>query len=103
MTFATDKTREAIENLAIARYPYGAEDEHGYRSLDEKVFALLVDVAAAYTDIMNDGAVGRFAAGLDGERAERTLGDMAGGPVEVTVQGLRENLEMLADGSAEPV
>lgn len=105
MGFAKDTTREAVERMALGRYPEGAEDAHGYEAMDERVFALLVDVAAVYVDIIADQAGDRFAAELDGAPVVRTLGDLMGGPMEMALQGLRENLEMRTaeGGGFEPV
>jgi hypothetical protein len=100
MTFAKDTTRAAVEAVALARYPEG--DDSPYEDMHERVFALLVDVAAVYADQLTDQMGERFARELDGEPATRTLADLLGGPVEVALQGLRENLEMRLPGGGGP-
>jgi hypothetical protein len=99
-TFAKDTTRAAVEAVALARYPEG--DDSPYEDMSERVFALLVDVGAVYADMLADEMGERFARELDGEPATRTLADFLGGPVEVALQGLRENLEMRLPGGGLP-
>jgi hypothetical protein len=80
---------------ALAQTHYG-DDEAGYDTDGERMFALLVDVADAYVLNIRARMTDEYErADAQDREPVQSMGTAAGmGAVEIAVQGLLENLEM---------
>lgn len=81
--------------LALADTHY-ADDEAGYDTPGERLFAFLVDVADAYVLDIRTRMTEEYERAVNQERDQVVpLGTVAGmGAIQIAVKGLEENLEM---------